>query len=96
MATYEVHLRDGSTHEVDGVDAYQPERTMTTFFRSNKARKAIDCWSERVASFRTDELLVIRVSPECAAGADGAVPDGGRHASGPSVATRRNVSLVSA
>ncbi|HMS47613.1 MAG: hypothetical protein WAX12_07220 [Candidatus Microthrix subdominans] len=96
MATYEVHLRDGSTHEVDGVDAYQPERTMTTFFRSNNARKAIDCWSERVASFRTDELLVIRVSPECAAGADGALPDDGRHASGPSAATRRNVSLVSA
>ncbi len=96
MATYEVHLRDGSTHEVDGVDAYQPERTMTTFFRSNNARKAIDCWSERVASFRTDELLVIRVSPDCAAGADGALPDGGRHASGRSAATRRNVSLVSA
>ena len=83
MATYEVHLRDGSTHEVDGVDAYQPERTMTTFFRSNNARKAIDCWSERVASFRTDELLVIRVSPESAAGADGALRDDGRHASGP-------------
>ena len=96
MATYEVHLRDGSTHEVDGVDAYQPERTMTTFFRSNNARKAIDCWSERVASFRTDELLVIRVSPECAAGADGALPDDGRYASGRSAATRRNVSLVSA
>ncbi|MCB1027334.1 MAG: hypothetical protein KDB24_06180 [Microthrixaceae bacterium] len=62
MATYEVHLRDGSTHQVDGVDAYQPERTMTTFFRSNNSRRAIDCWSERVASFRTDELLVIRAA----------------------------------
>lgn len=62
MATYEVHLRDGSTHQVDDVDAYQPERTMTTFFRSNNSRRAIDCWSERVASFRTDELLVIRAA----------------------------------
>ncbi len=86
MATYEVHLRDGSTHQVDDVDAYQPERTMTTFFRSNNARRAIDCWSERVASFRTDELLVIRVSPDSAVDA----------APGVRVATRRNVSLVSA
>ena len=88
MATYEVHLRDGSTHQVDGVDAYQPERTMTTFFRSNNARRAIDCWSERVASFRTDELLVIRVSPERVAdGRDGSVG---------SAATSRYINLISA
>ena len=88
MATYEVHLRDGSTHQVDGVDAYQPERTMTTFFRSNNARRAIDCWSERVASFRTDELLVIRVSPERVAdGRDGSVG---------SAATNRYINLISA
>lgn len=96
MATYEVHLRDGSTHEVDGVDAYQPERTMTTFFRSNNARKAIDCWSERVASFRTDELLVIRVSPDSVADVGGGVSNSELRTSGPSTATRRNVSLVSA
>ena len=88
MATYEVHLRDGSTHQVDDVDAYQPERTMTTFFRSNNARRAIDCWSERVASFRTDELLVIRVSPERVAdGRDGSVG---------SAATSRYINLISA
>ena len=88
MATYEVHLRDGSTHQVDGVDANQPERTMTTFFRSNNARRAIDCWSERVASFRTDELLVIRVSPERVAdGRDGSVG---------SAATSRYINLISA
>ena len=96
MATYEVHLRDGSTHEVDGVDAYQPERTMTTFFRSNNARKAIDCWSERVASFRTDELLVIRVSPDSSVDAHGEPTLAGRDARGLSAATRRNVALVSA
>lgn len=87
MATYEVHLRDGSTHQVDGVDAYQPERTMTTFFRSNNARRAIDCWSERVASFRTDELLVIRVSPERVAdGREGSVGSD----------TNRYINLISA
>ncbi|MEZ5381317.1 MAG: hypothetical protein R2754_05910 [Microthrixaceae bacterium] len=59
MATYQVQLRDGSTHTVSHVDAYQPERTITTFFRSNSARRTMDCWSDRVASFRTDELLVI-------------------------------------
>ena len=74
MAAFEVHLRDGSTHRVDDVDAYQPERTMTTFFRSNNARRAIDCWSERVASFRTDQLLVIRATA-CEAPSSGS--DGG-------------------
>ena len=91
MATYEVHLRDGSTHEVDGVDAYQPERTMTTFFRSNNARRAIDCWSERVASFRTDELLVIREALDQVEGT-GDVPSGADR----SASLRQRVSLVSA
>lgn len=70
MATYEVLLRDGSTHEVDDVDAYEPEKTMTTFFRSNNSRRAIDCWSDRVASFRTDELLLIRLAASSLAGAE--------------------------
>lgn len=61
MATYQVQLRDGSTHRIGDVDAYQPERTITTFFRSNNARRAMDCWSDRVASFRTDEVLMIRL-----------------------------------
>jgi hypothetical protein len=33
---------------------------MTTFFRTNNARGAVDCWSEAVAAYRTDEILKIR------------------------------------
>ena len=33
---------------------------MTTFFCSNAGRQTVDCWSVRVASFRTDGILWIR------------------------------------
>jgi len=33
---------------------------MTTFFRNEGGRQAVDCWSVRVASFRTDHILAIR------------------------------------
>ena len=56
---YEVRLRDGTRERVEGADAYQQEQRMTTFFRT-RGRRGIDCWAVRVASFRTDEILVIR------------------------------------
>lgn len=59
-ATYEITLRDATTQTVSGVDAYEPERQMTTFFRTQNARASIDCWAVRIASFRTDEILMIR------------------------------------
>lgn len=59
-ATFEVVLVDGSHETVHGVDAYQQESSMTTFFRTGNGRQAVDCWSVRVASFRTDQILVIR------------------------------------
>jgi hypothetical protein len=56
---YDVTLRDGTVERVDGADAYEPERSMTTFFRTD-GRPTVDCWSIRMASFRTDEILAIR------------------------------------
>ena len=57
--TFDVTLRDGTVQRVDGADAYEPERSMTTFFRTD-SRPTVDCWSVRMASFRTDEILAIR------------------------------------
>lgn len=56
---FDVTLRDGSVERVHGADAYEPERSMTTFFRTD-GRPTVDCWSIRMASFRTEEILAIR------------------------------------
>ncbi len=58
--TYTVTLRDRTLELVDGADAFSHERLMTTFFRTNNDRGAVDCWSVPLASFRTDEILMIR------------------------------------
>lgn len=71
MARYEVTLRDRSVEVIDGADAYQQEGQMTTFFSTRPERHVVDAWSERVASIRTAEVLVIRRRPPLA-GADGA------------------------
>lgn len=56
---FDITLRDGSTETVDGAEAYQQEQSMTTFFRTD-GRPTVDCWSVRVASFRTDQILMVR------------------------------------
>lgn len=58
---FEVILSDGREESVQGADAYQPEQSMTTFF-STGGRHRIDCWSVRMASFRTDQIVAIRRS----------------------------------
>ena len=58
----------GSVERVAGANAYEPERSMTTFFRTD-GRPTVDCWSVRMASFRTDEILAIRRLEGVAAGA---------------------------
>jgi hypothetical protein len=60
MPTFELTLRDRSVVTVDGADAYQPEGSMTTFFRRGNGREVIDSWSTRIASFRTADLLAVR------------------------------------
>ena len=59
-AAFDVVLADGSHEMVLGADAYQQEASMTTFFRTDSGRQAVDCWSVRVASFRTEHIAVIR------------------------------------
>jgi len=60
MPTYEVTLKDKTVELIDGADAYQQEGQMTTFFRTNEQRQVVDCWSTRMASFRTCDILIIR------------------------------------
>ena len=57
---YEVTMKDRTTELIDGADAYQQEGQMTTFFRRDEGRHVVDCWSTRVASFRTADILIIR------------------------------------
>jgi hypothetical protein len=60
MACYEVVLRDRTVEVVEGADAYQQEGPMTTFFATGPGRRVVDCWSTRLASFRTGEVLIVR------------------------------------
>lgn len=69
MANYDITLRGtadsgAATHaacEVVVADAYQQEGPMTTFFRLDNQRRVIDCWSTRVASFRTADIVAVRL-----------------------------------
>jgi len=60
MARYEITLKDHSMEVIDDADAYQQEGTMTTFFAVDETRRVVDCWSTRLASFRTSEIVIIR------------------------------------
>ena len=64
MASFQVTLKDRTVEWIDGADAYQQEGQMTTFFALGPDRRVVDCWSTRLASFRTSELLVIRRRPQ--------------------------------
>ncbi len=41
---------------IEGADAYAQEGQLTTFFRTTSARQVVDCWSVRLASFRTSRV----------------------------------------
>lgn len=60
MARFEVTLKDRTVEVIDGADAYQQEGQMTTFFATASDRQVVDCWSTRIASFRTSEILIVR------------------------------------
>ena len=60
MPTYEVTLKDRTVEVIEGADAYQQEGQMTTFFSTAAGRQVVDCWSSRLASFRTSEVVIIR------------------------------------
>ena len=57
---FEVTVGDGSAEVVRGADTYTQEGPLTTFFRTDPGRRVIDCWSERLASFRTADVTRIR------------------------------------
>jgi len=58
---YLVQLVNDTSEVIDGADAYQQEGPLTTFFRTAPGRAVVDCWSTRLASFRTSDVRVIRL-----------------------------------
>jgi hypothetical protein len=58
---YVVQLVNETSEVIDGADAYQQEGPLTTFFRTAPGRAVVDCWSTRLASFRTSDVRVIRL-----------------------------------
>ena len=57
---FEITLRDRTVEFVGDADTFAHEKVMTTFYRTENSRRAVDCWSMPLASFRTDEILMIR------------------------------------
>jgi len=67
--SFQVTLLDETVEWVEGADSYQQEGPMTTFFGSDGRRGAIDCWSVKVASFRTDRVAkILRITALAATG----------------------------
>ena len=58
---YLVQLVGDRSEVIDDADAYQQEGPLTTFFRTAPGRTVVDCWSTRLASFRTADVRVIRL-----------------------------------
>ncbi|MDP1804273.1 MAG: hypothetical protein Q8K72_03820 [Acidimicrobiales bacterium] len=58
MASFEIKLKDGTTEIIEGADAYQPDGQFTTFFALD-GRSVVDCWSVRVASIRSAEIVAV-------------------------------------
>ena len=66
---FEVVLDDETVEWVDGADSFQQEGPMTTFFASDGRRGTLDCWSVKMAQFRTEriERIIRRDTPPVAA-----------------------------
>ena len=60
---FEIVTIDGTVERIDGADSYELEGPLTTFFLSNSRVHRLSSWSERVASFRTDRLVAVRIAP---------------------------------
>jgi hypothetical protein len=71
--TFEITLRGDSVEKVGDVDAYQQEGQLTTFFQLGSGRHVLDAWSTRIASYRTSEIVRIRLVDENAASSSGRV-----------------------
>lgn len=62
MAAFTVELTNDRIEHVQRVDAYQQEGPLTTFFSIGTDRLVIDSWSTRVASFRTADIVTVRLA----------------------------------
>ncbi len=58
MPSFEVKLKDGTVETIEGADAYQPDGPFTTFFALD-GKSVVDCWSVRVASIRSAEIVAV-------------------------------------
>jgi hypothetical protein len=56
---FKLKFLDGRAELICGVDNYQQEGPMTTFFHS-EGRNYVDSWSQRVASYRTTDIAYVR------------------------------------
>lgn len=61
MADFTIELTNDRHEQVHRVDAYQQEGPLTTFFSVGSNRQVIDSWSTRVASFRTVDIIAVRL-----------------------------------
>lgn len=61
---FEIVTTDGTVERIDGADSYELEGPLTTFFLSNNRVHRLSSWSERIASFRTDRLVAVRIAPD--------------------------------
>jgi len=59
MANFDIKLKDGTVEVIEGADAYQPDGQFTTFFALEEGRSVVDCWSVRVASIRSAEIVAV-------------------------------------
>ena len=58
--TFEVVLRDDVVEEIDGADGYAQEGPLTTFFDNGARSGGLGCWSVKLASYRTGDIVRIR------------------------------------
>lgn len=58
--SYQVTFNDERAESIAGADSYLQEGPLTTFFRTSPGRGVVDCWSIRLASFRTADIRAIR------------------------------------
>ena len=77
--TYEVTLADETTERIDDADAYQLEGPLTTFFRTPPGRAVVDCWSTRLASYRTADIRRIGLPDTSRQGRRSAPPGCAKH-----------------
>ena len=67
--SYQVVLSGERLELVEGADAYVQEGPLTTFFQGRDGRAVLDSWSRRLASFRTADIVSVRlVVPDLSAG----------------------------